>query len=871
MKLSSNLPSVQTVPSLEGALPANMPRSTRTLPVGFDSDMKGADLDALMRFNETLPQPAKVKGKLPKKPGEADALGDTSEVVSDTPEWLASDTQEWQVAQAEIGAGAGAAAGGASTGGAGAAGAGAAGAGAAAGAGSAVAIVSPLAFTPSLLLINGGDNRAPTATFTTAQQAVEDAAALEGQLTSTDPDGVSPLTTYQLVGENIAGLTIQADGRWTFDPGVEAYQYLAQGEQLPITVTYQVTDPSGATDTETFDITVTGTNDTPVATFTTTQTASEDDETISGQLTSTDVDVLGTTATYALVGDDIAGLTIEADGSWTFDPADEAYQSLADGEEKHIIVTYQVADDHGATDTESFTITLTGTNDVPVLTVEHPTVYLEVNAEPGEIACATPEATDTDVDDHTPDDTLSYHFWVNGERVNTDGLFSIDADTGRISLTEVGAQQAGVGSYDLACASYTVQVVAYDGIANSNVETIRIERTLPDLLPQGTDTLYSLSAMLATDGEDYPYADGQVKLNQGGHHPVLTIDDTANVDVDSLKSFDILDLDIVGDMQAFSVEKAGASNDLLIKLQRQDDDEAGCLIIKDHYAKAGEANGAMEYIHFDHDSSYAGYQLSGTAQETLEACDTSYFPENGSYRISTAVATKDDDQLVGTACNDLIAGSAHVKEHLSGGNGNDLLFASGCADSLEGGAGNDLLVMDGDHGRVVFSSAANNGRDTVANFDDDHEILLKQEGLSVDALTEEDEGVFCTNLVDEIVLAYAEDSSSVLVLGEEAASAAVIAMEADTDVNPFNLHTWITSLEEEPEIQGIEVQAGASQYFLVEDADGNTQLYLGSDQGSDGMLTIGDFTHMAQFTGTGIDAFTYHNVLFAEPQPAPVL
>ena len=64
----------------------------------------------------------------------------------------------------------------------------------------------------------------------------------------------------------------------------------------------------------------------------------------------------------------VAGLTINPDGSWSFDPSDDAYNSLAAGETQVINVTYQVADSGGLTDTNSFSITVTGTNDDPKLT-----------------------------------------------------------------------------------------------------------------------------------------------------------------------------------------------------------------------------------------------------------------------------------------------------------------------------------------------------------------------------------------------------------------------------------------------------------------------------------------------------------------------
>jgi len=570
---------------------------------------------------------------------------------------------------------------------------------------------------------------------------------------------------------------------------------------------------------------------------------------------------------------------------------------------------------------------------------------------------------------------LEYYFLVGNDRKSTDGFFSIDAVTGRISLSEEGALNAGVAKYDLACKSYDVQVVAFDGMVNSNVEKIRIERTLPDVQPGPTaDAAYSLSAMLET-GEDFLYDPGQVRVSvDHHHHSVLTIDDTSYFDtykdqegVEHRHSFDILDLDILGDVKAFSVEKDHNSDNLRIKLDAttyslvggpiegltleadgswsfdptsvkayqslkigedeeikvsyettdkfgvtrtgefnikltgtsegpvasseaskpEDSDDAivngqlceqyVSIVVNGHYAAPGEGNGSMEYIHFDAQSSFAGYTLSGDPEPDLTLCEqdqldeVSFFPEYGSYRIANQAATSHGEKLEGTACNDLIAGSSAFKERLSGGNGNDLLFASGHCDTLEGGAGNDLLVLDGEHGRIEFLAAAVNGSDTVVNFDKKHNIRLSIDGLSKDAPIQEEDH-FCNEIflqeseVNPSVLVFMQKSEEApygLVFSEDAASAAVVAM----DTGSRNLHTWITNFEEQPTIQGIQVESGTSQYFLVEDVHGNTQLYFASDKTGDGatnvgLLTADEFVHMAQFTGAGIGEFSLHNVLF---------
>ena len=75
----------------------------------------------------------------------------------------------------------------------------------------------------------------------------------------------------------------------------------------------------------------------------------------------------------------IDGLTLNSDGSFSFDPTNSAYDSLADGQSEVITVNYQVNDgDSGTSDVQSFDITVLGTNDLPTLSqAEGQTVYTE--------------------------------------------------------------------------------------------------------------------------------------------------------------------------------------------------------------------------------------------------------------------------------------------------------------------------------------------------------------------------------------------------------------------------------------------------------------------------------------------------------------
>ena len=218
-------------------------------------------------------------------------------------------------------------------------------------------------------------NDAPTATFDVDQTIAENSNALTGLLTATDVDG-NDGNTFTLVSAaidgadpvaEVSGLTIAADGKWNFDPKDPAYNALAEGESQVITITYQASDDAGASSQNSFSIIVTGTNDAPIATFAEAQATTEDaPEPITGQLTATDVDN-NTTLSYALVGAPIDGLSITADGAWSFDPSHPAYQGLTEGQNLDINVTYSVTDNNLASAQNTFVISLTGTNDGPQL------------------------------------------------------------------------------------------------------------------------------------------------------------------------------------------------------------------------------------------------------------------------------------------------------------------------------------------------------------------------------------------------------------------------------------------------------------------------------------------------------------------------
>ncbi|NCX64783.1 MAG: hypothetical protein EBX01_05930, partial [Actinobacteria bacterium] len=273
--------------------------------------------------------------------------------------------------------------------------------------------------TNSSFLINlSGTNDAPVAAAYPSRSATEGAATITGLLKANDVDAADTLS-YSLSGNPIAGLTLNTDGSWSFNPADPAYDSLTDGQQQTITVNYRISDNNGGSTDSSFSINLSGTNDSPLADLIAPQNTTEGADAISGQLSSTDPDA-GSTASYSLIGNPIAGLTLNTDGSWSFNPADPAYDSLTDGQQQTITVAYRISDNDGGVTDSSFLINLSGTNDSPLADLIAPQNTTEgADAIAGQLSSIDPE-TDTA-------DTLSYSLSgdpIAGLTLNTDGSWS---------------------------------------------------------------------------------------------------------------------------------------------------------------------------------------------------------------------------------------------------------------------------------------------------------------------------------------------------------------------------------------------------------------------------------------------------------------
>ena len=212
---------------------------------------------------------------------------------------------------------------------------------------------------------------------------------------------------------------------------------LAAGETAVTTVTYTVSDGNGGTDTAVFSYQINGANDGPTATADTgasTESGSgsgnvltnDTDTDASDTLSVTEVNGAGGNVASAVAGSGGGLFTVNADGSYSFDPNSE-FSSLAAGETATTTVTYTVSDGNGGTDATTLTVTVTGQTDGPVATNDSLSTG-ENEAETGDLL-----ANDTDPDTSdvlavvAVNGTQGTNFIVNGSFEDTTGV-TFDAD-----------------------------------------------------------------------------------------------------------------------------------------------------------------------------------------------------------------------------------------------------------------------------------------------------------------------------------------------------------------------------------------------------------------------------------------------------------
>ena len=435
---------------------------------------------------------------------------------------------------------------------------------------------------------------------------------------------------------------------------------------------------------QTETITINGTNDDPTVAAVLTSTAAENDASYNLNLLTgaSDVDN-GETATLAVSSvtykvDNVAtgssgtalpaGVTLSGH-TLTVDPTNAAFNSLAVGEHKTIVVSYNVVDVNGGFVAQTETITINGTNDVA-----------QINAGVNDINAKGSVTEDTSV--------------TSGHLIATNGIIVVDPDSSQNKFDTSSIVDATTNG---AWGSLS--------ITESGTWTYSVDNTKADLqaLKTGekhadTFTVKSVDGTATKDitvdvnGKDEPAS--YSGSNSNNHLNIYKYDDPAFTVSKSL----LLNY-FSGDNISFTSDSRSITFDNTNGMSIATGFEGTTII----HATSGGAT--------------ADVVVKVTKSINMSASDGNTIFDDNSGNETTATGSAYRDIFIGSSSNEIF----------NGNNGNDIFVAKGGNDTLTGGAGSDWFILDSLTGKdtitdfvggtdlLQFSKAIFNGITTSAS------------------------------------------------------------------------------------------------------------------------------------------------------------
>jgi VCBS repeat-containing protein len=331
-------------------------------------------------------------------------------------------------------------------------------------------------------------NNAPIA-FDDIASTNEDSSVSGNVLTNDfDWEGNSLTATPGTFNGVFGTLVLNSNGSYTYTP-YASNQSLAQGQSVQESFSYTVSDGS-LSDSGTLTVTIAGVNDAPVANPDVASTGENSAVTIDVLANDTDVDngaVLTVTAASAPAGQGSASIVAN---QVVFDPGTD-FNYLDTGETANVVVSYTIADEHGATSSSTVTITVSGANDAPVA-VDDTNSTDENSPVSGNVL-----ANDTDVDGEPLTVTTpgTYNgFWgtlvlaANGSYTYTPNAIAALLNNGQ-SAIDVFAYTASDGTASDG-ATLTITVNCLSGVPNAvddNATTTENASVSGNVLTNDTD------------------------------------------------------------------------------------------------------------------------------------------------------------------------------------------------------------------------------------------------------------------------------------------------------------------------------------------------------------------------------------------------
>ena len=268
------------------------------------------------------------------------------------------------------------------------------------------------------LSVSGSLGVIESGVFPGGNEIYEGVPSMSGRATGTDANGDT--LSFGFIDANGAQVTsivtpygvmaMAPDGTYTYtidnaDPDTNG---LALGETRTETFTVYVSDGRGGLATQEITVTLTGTNDRPeLSIANAAQGIHEDTASVGGTFAVQDPDSdSGQNQTFHIEGGsntpaadgtspsdgshsaigstdatfttDYGTLTLDpATGQWIYEANSEAIKGLGKDETKVETFEVTVTDEHGATSTQTISVTITGTNDIPVIDTDQSNFHLD--------------------------------------------------------------------------------------------------------------------------------------------------------------------------------------------------------------------------------------------------------------------------------------------------------------------------------------------------------------------------------------------------------------------------------------------------------------------------------------------------------------
>ncbi|MGB5438795.1 MAG: VCBS domain-containing protein, partial [Gammaproteobacteria bacterium] len=298
-----------------------------------------------------------------------------------------------------------------------------------------------------------------------------------------------------------AGNTNNGTINWDYTITEAELDFLAAGETVTVVYTITVNDANGGTDTQDMTITITGANDVPVIAAVDVAGSITEGTTLSdaGSITFTDLDLTDTpTATEvtksvttaltltaaqqtaiedAFIISPDAGNTNNGTISWDYTITEAELDFLAAGETVAMVYTITVDDGNSGTDTQDVTITITGTNDAPVIAIIDVTGSINEGAtltDSGSITFTDLDLTDLPTATEVTKSVTTALTLTAAQQAAIENAFTISATGGNTNN--------GTINWD-----YTITEAALDFLAAGETVTVVFTITVDDA-NGGTDT-----------------------------------------------------------------------------------------------------------------------------------------------------------------------------------------------------------------------------------------------------------------------------------------------------------------------------------------------------------------------------------------------